>query len=298
LAFGSVAAPRAFSLWGYGSKSSPDPEAVAASADASTTQAVVGRPQENLAETVAAADASSPSLAATPPPPADPSSTTQQGLDAISDIVNSSGSEILSREEGFGYLSSLGLDYGWGPTSAMQWLLEHMHVWTGLGWGGSIIATAFVLRALMFYPQIRSTIFSHKMRKLQEDPRFKQAQAEGRRGMLERDQAASQTSRYLTSLVKKEYDVDNKQFLWALAPIPFSFGLFRAVTGMVAIPVPALESAGYMWFTDLTASDPFMVLPALATGMMMLSLKVRFICHAYFGSHLPNLKSNRGANGT
>jgi YidC/Oxa1 family membrane protein insertase len=276
LAFGSVAAPRAFSLWGYGTKSSPDPAAVAATADASTTQAVVGRPQENLAETV---------TAATAPLPADPASTTTpQGLDAISDIVNGSGSEILSREEGIGYLSSLGLDYGWGPTSVMQWLLEHMHVWTGLGWGGSIIATAFVLRALMFYPQIRSTIFSHKMRRMQEDPRFKQAQAEGRRGLLEQDQAASQTSRYLTGLVKKEYGVDSKQFLWALAPIPFSFGLFRAVTGMVAIPVPSLESAGYLWFSDLTASDPFMVLPALATGMMLLSLKVRFIRHSYFGS--------------
>lgn len=31
--------------------------------------------------------------------------------------------------EQIGYLKDLGLDYGWGPTSFVQWLIENIHVY-------------------------------------------------------------------------------------------------------------------------------------------------------------------------
>lgn len=194
-------------------------------------------------------------------------------LASISDIVNT-GSEILSRPESIGYLKSLGLDYGWGFTSIMQWALEHVHVWSGLSWGGAIIATAFLMRAAMLYPQIRSTKFTMDMKRMQEDPRHVEVTANIQKALREGDRVAQQQAQFLGNVLRKEYNVPMTGMIWAFIPIPFSIGLFRIITGMTTIPVPALETGGWLWFQDLTASDPYFILPALATSIMLLSLKV------------------------
>lgn len=208
-----------------------------------------------------------PSL--TEAPPAD--------LSAISDIVNSSAAEILSRAEDVGYLRSLGLDYGWGFTSTMQWVVEHVHVWTGLGWGGTIIATSILMRLFMFYPQIKSTAFATNMRRLQDDPRQAEIMGKLQKAVREGDQVKVQQTRLLGNVLREEYNVPLKSMLWGFLPVPFSFGMFRIITGMTHIPVPALESAGFLWFQDLTISDPYFILPALTTAIMVLTLEVNFL---------------------
>ena len=50
-------------------------------------------------------------------------------------------------QEHIGYLHSLGLDYGYGPTSMVQWLLELVHIWTGTPWWAALIITAITIRA-------------------------------------------------------------------------------------------------------------------------------------------------------
>ncbi|KAL8648025.1 MAG: hypothetical protein Q9226_006176 [Calogaya cf. arnoldii] len=48
--------------------------------------------------------------------------------------------------------------------------------------------------------------------------------------------------------------------------IPLGYGYFRVTRNMATLPVPGLDEAGALWFTDLTLSDPFFILPA-ATGV-------------------------------
>lgn len=196
-------------------------------------------------------------------------------LSAITDLVNTTGSEILNRPEAIGYLSSLGLDYGWGPSSMMQWLLEHIHVWGGIGWAASIAAAAVVLRVAMIYPLIQSTKFSAQMKRMQEDPRFPEVNAKLKAAIVTGDRTAQAQAQALNSLLRREYNVPFKKMGWSFVPIPFSYGLFRVVTGMTHIPVPSLETSGFLWFSDLTQSDPYMLLPAVATGLMVLAIDVR-----------------------
>lgn len=244
-----------------------------------TAQEASSSPEKVAAESsTAAADQANPQAVpvdnATPLPAE--TANPNPGLDAISELVNNqqSAAEILSREEGIGYLSSLGLDFGWGPSSLMQWTLEHVHVWTGLGWAGSIVATAILFRIVMFYPTVQGTKLAANMKKMQDDPRHKELNEKLKAGIRNGDREAQQTAQALAGLLRKEYDAPATGIIWNLLPIPFSFGMFRVVSGMTHIPVPSLEWSGMWWFTDLTRSDPFFILPAIATALMVFSIKV------------------------
>jgi len=268
LALGSAASARHLSLWGYGSKKSeaaPSTNPIESSSAAESGQSLASQ-----------ANAQSVPIDATPAssttsPPAD--------LSAISDIVNesttsSSGYEILSRSQDYiGYLHDLGLNYGWGFTSSMQWVIEHIHVWGGLPWGLSIMSAAVALRVAMFYPMIRSTAFAARTRRMQEDPRHEKIKELMKPGVMA-DPVKSQQLRAVQGVLRQEYNTPASGILWGFLPIPFSFGLFRAVSGMTTLPVPGWESAGYLWFQDLTATDPYFILPIITAGLMSVTMRV------------------------
>lgn len=43
---------------------------------------------------------------------------------------------------------------------------------------------------------------------------------------------------------------------------------------MAELPVPSLQTGGTLWFLDLTAADPFYILPLAVTGTMFFILEV------------------------
>jgi YidC/Oxa1 family membrane protein insertase len=126
----------------------------------------------------------------------------------------------------------------------------------------------------MFYPQIRSLKFNAVMQQLRKDPRSQEAMKLVQQGFANQDMEMRQKGQYLNKLLKEQYAVSNWGMLWSFGQIPFTFGLFRIVSGMTNIPVPAMETAGYLWFTDLTATDPYFILPAAGTALMIGALAV------------------------
>ncbi|KAF4120725.1 YidC/Oxa1 family membrane protein insertase [Geosmithia morbida] len=273
---GTVASTRNLSLPSFWSSKKPVQEEAAAAANST---AAPGQ-QATTTTTPSPVAESAPVEAVTATPPIDIAASSAaatpgpEQLSVIGDLVNSSGSEILSRAEDIGYLASLGLDYGFGPTSAMQWVLEHVHVWGGVGWAGAIVSTAMILRVAMFYPTVKSTRFSADMKRMQEDPRFPQTTEMLKLAIRDGDRTAQAQAQALNGILRKEYDVPMRRMLWSFLPIPFSYGLFRIVTGMTHIPVPSLETGGWLWFTDLTVADPYMVLPAMATVLMVAAIDI------------------------
>lgn len=254
---GGVASSRHLSLWGYGKKKTSEEDAL--SLPASPAEAASSAP-----EVVGPADAAPDN--ALPASDVDLSSS-------ISDLVN--GQDVLNMpDEQIGYLHALGLDFGWGPTSMMEWTLEHIHIYTGLGWGASIMATAVLLRCLMFYPQVRSLKFNAVMQNLRKDPRSQEATKLIQQGFQSGDMELRQKGQYINKMLKEQYGVRNSGMLWSFGQIPFTFGLFRIVSAMTNVPVPAMENAGYLWFPDLTATDPYFILPAAGTALMIGALAV------------------------
>ena len=43
---------------------------------------------------------------------------------------------------------------------------------------------------------------------------------------------------------------------------------------MSYLPVEALKTGGTLWFPDLSAADPYFILPVLCAGTMLLTIEV------------------------
>lgn len=224
------------------------------------------------------------SAASVPPPPVSPPLTeppvTPTEFDTKGLFDSLTGQDILDLPaDTIGYLNSLGLEHGYpGFSWAMQFALEHIHVYSGWSWGTSIIATAFALRIAMFFPHIFAQQSAARMARMQADPRAKEMIRLSKEAMAKGgDMELNQRSAFLRKMLKEEYGVKNSSFLWSFLQIPFTFGLFNVIRQMSAVPVPGLESAGFLWFADLTSRDPYFILPALATGLMVSSMTVSFL---------------------
>lgn len=298
-ALGPSAPRRSLSLWGFGggSKSTTAPPPPPSSHPAPTTTATTTTAISTAPDTTQ--PAVSPSALASPPasdplPAAPPVAASDLDLASLSDSLTAK--ELLAMPEQLGYLRAIGLDYGWGPTSVMQFLLEHVHIWSGCGWAASIMLTALLLRLASFYPQIRSLRFSARMQEMRQDPRFLEAMQLIQRGAHENKTDLRQRGRELSKMLRRQYDAPISGLFWSFAQIPFGFGLFRIVNGMTSLPVPALQTAGFLWFPDLTVADPYFILPAIGTAFMVLSVQVGLLMTTSLLQNPPFLTSSSSSS--
>ncbi|SPQ21445.1 3c189008-5d38-41cc-9fda-86b2cbdd8014 [Thermothielavioides terrestris] len=203
-----------------------------------------------------------------------PSSSAAAPADAsvLSDVtatpVSLTGSDLLDIPEQIGFLKTLGLDYGWGPTSLMQTLLESVYVYTGLPWWASITLVAVGMRLALFKPSLTALENSQKYQDLLKDPRYKAAMEEMKRMMITGNHLAGAEARARVSLMNRAAGYSLWKNLIPLVQVPIGIGMFRLTRGMAALPVPSFETGGILWFTDLTVPDPLFIFPVL-TGIIM-----------------------------
>lgn len=239
-------AARNLSLWGWGSKKpAQDP----ATTTAATTPAEA---QPTIVEAV-----QEQTTAAPPPAPVEHEllSSAPPSLDDFD------AAAIWNLKEQIGYLKDLGLDYGWGPTAMCEWTLEHIYIYTGLPWWASIAAVAVAFRAAMFWPTVVSTRHSALLQAVQKEPEHLKAHEELQLATRNRDKVGMMAARTKMAAIKNKAGA---QMRWVMVPfltVPFSYGMFRLMRGMAAIPVPSMETGGLLWFTDLSVADPYYILP-------------------------------------
>ncbi|KAL4942899.1 hypothetical protein BDV06DRAFT_191108 [Aspergillus oleicola] len=183
-----------------------------------------------------------------------------------------SNTNINDIPEHIGYLKDLGLDYGWGPSAFMQYMLEHMHMYTGLPWLASLVATGILVRTLMLPLFFKSGDQGARMANS-----FKATQpVRLRMFAASRDQNRMEIAQCRAELKKINDELGIKQrWIWApmLVQMPIGFGIFRVVRGMCNLPVPALAHEQFAWITDLTAIDPYFILPIAASVILHLTLR-------------------------
>lgn len=74
---------------------------------------------------------------------------------------------------------------------------------------------------------------------------------------------------------------DNQITLWkpmlpALVQGFFFISFFWALYPMAELPVESLKNGGILWFKDLSAADPYYIMPAFSGGTMAYLLIVSF----------------------
>lgn len=208
---------------------------------------------------------------------ASPAATTTTTADAAqtgsTDVADLSALDIEQIPEQIGYLKELGLDYGWGPSSLMQWVIEHIHIWTGLPWWASIVATGILVRLAVLKPAIDASDLSarlHAVRDISNPLRQRMLRYARDGNQVELVKARAE----LQDLNIKHGIKPSKAFVPLLVNVPLSYGCFRVVRGMAALPVPGLASESLGWITDLTVSDPYFVIPLATSAVLYLSMRV------------------------
>lgn len=182
---------------------------------------------------------------------------------------------MLNIPEQIGFLKALGLDYGWGPTSMMQWLLEHVYVYTGLPWWASLVVMAVGVRAAIFKPSLTAAAASQKLQDLRKNPRYTAAMNTMKESMMQGgDRMAAMAARAELSQMNKAVGYSLGKTLWPMINIPLSYGMFRLIRGMAALPVSSMETGGILWFQNLTISDPYFILPIATAGIFLTAFKV------------------------
>jgi YidC/Oxa1 family membrane protein insertase len=180
-------------------------------------------------------------------------------LDNVSEVIRD-GSAVLPEQ--VGYLHSIGIDYGNGPTSCIQYMLEHIHVYSGLPWWGTIMVTAFTLRLAMLPLFIRGA--DATARSMAVIPLTKPWQDKMSEAHRAGDRAGAAV--YLQNIMQIRKEA-GASVLRSLQPMIIQgivgYCGFKLLHRIATLPVPELYNGGFGWITDLTLSDGYLILPAL-----------------------------------
>ena len=191
----------------------------------------------------------------------------------IDDLTHLTTSDLAAIPEQIGYLKTLGLDYGWGPTAFIETLLEHIHIYTGTPWWASILLTAVAVRIALIKPYIAAADVSARLAAITPitAPIRDKMMAAQRTG----NQQAMLLARQELIGIHKKANIQTYKAFVPLIQVFFGYGNFRLFRGMSALPVPGLETGGFLWLKDLTVSDPFYILPVATAGAFYLVMRVR-----------------------
>lgn len=186
------------------------------------------------------------------------------------DQLMADNSTISATPEYIGYLrETCGLDFGWGPSSVMQFLYEHIHISGEFGWTASIIILSTLLRLSMIPAMVLAQKESQKMKDLSPHmsplrEKYRNYLAEGNRVKA---QEVGQEMRLLNKAANVRY---SRMFGPLLIQFPFQFGAFRMLRASADLPVPAYVEQPWLWCADLSLSDPYYIAPALSAGLIYL----------------------------
>ncbi|KFY07764.1 hypothetical protein V492_06842 [Pseudogymnoascus sp. VKM F-4246] len=195
------------------------------------------------------------------------SSAHTTSLDDAIDIITSA----KDAPEHIGYLKSLGLDYGYGPTSCVEWLLEHTHVYCDTPWWASIAITAVLIRVAFLKLYIDAADNGARMARCA--PQTKPLTAKMMDFQRNNNQAAAMAVRRDLAVIHQRAGVKVWKSMLPMVQIFTGYGTFVLLRAMAKLPVPGLETGGIAWFQNLTIPDPYFILPMAAAGVLHLVLK-------------------------
>ncbi|XP_048827658.1 mitochondrial inner membrane protein OXA1L [Brienomyrus brachyistius] len=245
--------------------------------------------RHNSSQTVVEAVTSSGTTSDVPPPAPDLSSLTnplltQPPVEQVSE-VSPVALDVLQGMEPELSLSELGLG-GYTPVGVIQNILECMHIDMGMPWWAAIVVGTVLARCAVFPVIVKGQREAAKLNNvLPEMTKLSNRMNEAKRSgnKFEFSKAYSEMMFF-----QKKHDVNPiRGFLVPLVQAPIFISFFIALRKMSYLPVPSMQSGGLWWFSDLTAADPFYILPLAVTGTMFAILELG----AESGIDNPNLRA-------
>ncbi|BFZ59633.1 hypothetical protein YB2330_000647 [Saitoella coloradoensis] len=179
---------------------------------------------------------------------------------------------VVQAAHQIGDLKAMGL-VNWTPVGALEGVIELVHVYTGLPWWGTIAAVTIGLRfalfpLFVFVARHTGKLAAIKPKQEALTDKLKRAKAEGD---MVRQQELSVA---LRALFKNNRANPFSGFLLPALQVPIMMSFFFALRAMANLPVPGFQTGGAQWFLDLTAADPYVVLPCISAAITIGSLRM------------------------
>jgi YidC/Oxa1 family membrane protein insertase len=192
--------------------------------------------------------------------------------DAYAEVLSDSTAAAATPEY-VGYLREVcGLDYGWGPTSTMEWLFEHIHISGAIGWSASIIVLSSLIRLTMVPAMVTAQKESQKMKEIA--PYLNPLREKYSAFLKEGERVKAMEVAGEMKALNKEANIKySRMFVPLLIQFPFQFGAFRMLRASGDLPVPGFIDHPWLWNSDLSLSDPLYIAPAISAGLIFLQFK-------------------------
>ncbi|KAI5970778.1 hypothetical protein CANMA_000197 [Candida margitis] len=167
-----------------------------------------------------------------------------------------------------GYLESIGLAQGWGPTSIIEKLLEFTHVYTGLPWWGTITVLTVVIRVVLFPLYVKASSNATRMSEIK--PQLDNVMKQIKGGDVQEQMKGMEKRRKLM----KDHNVSTLASLAPVVQLPLAYGFFQALRKMANHPVEGFTDQGLAWFTNLSDVDPYLGLQAIAAATIIAVVRI------------------------
>lgn len=155
----------------------------------------------------------------------------------------------------------------------MQDLLEWTHITTGLPWYLTIGAVVLTVRLMLFPIMVRGISNNARMARIQ--PAMMDNIAKIKRAKEENNTYEAQRLQLETRKLMTDNDCHPlKGLVPPLFQMPLFIIFFLAIRGMANAGLPDFSTGGVAWFTDLSAPDPYYVLPVLSSAATLATLQV------------------------
>lgn len=155
----------------------------------------------------------------------------------------------------------------------MEFFLEHVHVYSGMPWWGSIIATTLVVRLVFFKlfmgasdNAAKLATISHLTKPIMEKQKV---------AMARNDTAEVMRLRSENALIMNRAGVKMWRSFAPMISVFTGYGTFVLLRAMANLPVPGLEDGGILWFQNLAVADPYYILPLITSAVLHIAIKVR-----------------------
>ncbi|MGH8698088.1 MAG: membrane protein insertase YidC, partial [Burkholderiales bacterium] len=154
------------------------------------------------------------------------------------------------------------VDYGWLTVIAapLFWVLHWFYTWLG-NWGLAIIGLTILIK-LIFFP-LSAASYKSMARMKQVTPRL----------MKLREQYGDDRVK-LNQAMMELYKQEKINPLGGCLPIAVQIPVFISLYWVLLASVELRQAPFYGWITDLSAVDPFYILPALMMGSMVIQTRM------------------------
>lgn len=168
--------------------------------------------------------------------------------------------------------ASLGLG-GWTPIGLLQSSLEWLHITCDLPWWAAIAVCTIIVRALLtplvIIAQRNAAVMNNVMPEMQK-LQAKMTEARQMGNAME----AARSSQEISMLMREKNFNPFKSLVVPCAQIPIFVSFFTGLRQMVNTPVESMQTGGALWFTDLTAVDPYYILPVITCATLSLTIEL------------------------